>query len=206
MVSYFLAYPLAYLTLRTERGTLVLWRDVVPVGILSSLLILSYLIIPGANFFAKDGFVDRSGSVTTALTGFYIAGLLAVATFTASKASLDEPIKVGPVYFGRDPKLRLALSRRDYVCLIFGYLSIVSLIISLSSVLITTISSAFAKEISGMRLDLGSKYLLVDVTTAIIAKAMFCIIVSHLMITTGYGLYYLTKKIYDREATLKKKG
>lgn len=147
---YFFLFSFNYLALRNAKGNLILWRDVpsVAFGSLTGLLIFS--LINGSNFFGHDGFVDKVGSVTASITGFYIAGLLAVATFASENSALDAKIKIGPVYRNKtDLKSNRGMNRREYVCSIFGYLAFVSLIISIFSALISGLSPGISNYFAG---------------------------------------------------------
>jgi len=201
---YFILYPLNYLRLRNERGALILWRDVIPVSVITLAVVLFFELVPGANFYGKDGFVERTGGVTSTLTGFYIAGLLAVATFTVTQTALDQPIKVGPVFLGKGDA-RESLSRREYVCIMFGYLSALSLGYSLFSALAGASAGAIANVVGDSSVIIGRIIVTPHGVIGCGGEIAVVVLVSHIALTTGYGLYYLTKKIYEREPTLGKK-
>lgn len=201
---YFIIYPFNYLRLRDEESRLVVRRDVLPVALFVIALVSLFEFLPDTNFYAKDGFVERVGGVTQSLTGFYIAGLLAVATFTISQTALDQPIKVGPVYLRRRDQNN-CLSRREYVCLMFGYLSALSLAISLFAALSGATAKAIGAGLEPVTTTLGGTVISARVVVGLIGKIVVAIVVSHIVLTTGYGLYYLTKKIYERDSVIGKK-
>lgn len=200
---YFILYPLRYLRLRSENGRLVVWRDVLPVLIITIPLVLFFQYVDSANFFGKDGLVDKAGGVTASLTGFYIAGLLAVATFTANNTALDSPIKVGPVFIGNLSHRGEALSRRDYVCLIFGYLSFISLGFSILSVVVAGTAVSVQRLFHGLDIVIPIINITTEKLISLISTTFILLVLIHLVVTTGYGLYYLTSKIYEKEPQAK---
>ena len=201
---YFVLYPLNYLRLRNERGNLVVWRDVLPVALLVIVIVLFFELVSTSNFYGKDGFVEKAGGITSSLTGFYIAGLLAVATFTINQTALDHPIKIGPVFLG-EGDTRQSLSRREYVCLMFGYLAVLSLSFSLFSAFSGAGAEAVATKLAASSATIRGVTLQTRWIVGLVGEIGVSVVVSHIALTTGYGLYYLTKKIYEREAAIDKK-
>lgn len=200
---YFVIYPFNYLRLRNEAGSLVLWRDLIPVILIVVATVMFFEAIPSSNFYGKDGFVEKMGGITSSLTGFYIAGLLAVATFTVNQSALDQPIKIGPVFLGKGDA-RQSLSRREYVCLMFAYLSALSLAYSLFSAFSGAGAEAIAKELTGSSATVRGITLNARWIVGLLGEVGVGILVSHVALTTGYGLYYLTKKIYEREPVIER--
>lgn len=187
-------FSLRYLLLRRGNGTLLASRDIIVLlAALVIYIVLAYLV-PNLNFFGVDGFIDRVGSLTSTLTGFYVAALVAAATFASSHADLDQEITIGPIHqnFVSNGEIeRDQLTRREYVCAIFGYVSLLALVISISSIIIVTISTAIS--ISG-QLSSTLSYPLACVTH--ITGGFFTIAVTHLIVTTSHGLYYLSYRLY----------
>ncbi|NML06172.1 hypothetical protein [Sphingomonas sp. G-3-2-10] len=177
-----------------------------PVSVLCLALSLPFWSIKYSGFFEPAGFLGRVGSITGNLAGFYIAGLVAVAAFAMERASLDDVIKTGKV--SPDPSSsadRRFLTRREYVCYIFGYLTFCSLAFSILSVLATSIGQPIGKYIYGTTWLIFEHE--VKVKSLARAISIFLIIapLAHLLVTTGYGLYYLIEKIYEKTPKLKSK-
>jgi hypothetical protein len=196
---YFVAYPFKYLKLRRKDTRLVLRRDIF---IVISISIVGYSIFqffPNSNFFGTDGFLEKMGGLTSSLTGFYIAGLLAVATFSMAKADLDNPITVGPVYSGKKDDLGDPLSRREYVCLMFGYLALLSLLISIISVISSGLAPSASNFFRNYEFEFQGIIFEWDSIVSFLSKFITISLSAHLIVTTGYGLYYLTYKIYAKE-------
>ncbi|PSC03803.1 hypothetical protein SLNSH_16980 [Alsobacter soli] len=188
-----LVYPLKYFRLQNSEKKRF---DLLPTLLLAALLAAPFLILPGASFFKPNGLLDKLLALTSALTAFYVAALVAVATF--SHPSLDKVIRSGPIaLITRDDdghKIQQDLTRREFACFIFGYLSFSALLIS--------IGAAAAVALSGTAGAFGEAFLWVR-SVVIVA---FCLALAHLVVATTLGLYYLMDRLYrhDREITSKK--
>lgn len=192
----------SYLRISVEDGSLRLWQDVLPTALLTSILAFPYSYFHQTNFFGSDGFLSKVTSLTSSLSGFYVAGLVAVAAFVMPNNSLDKRIEVGPVYLplrglgpgGDDRALRRALSRREYVCYIFGYLSAMCILLTLVFTAVSGLASSLSTEVNGLFYDLRYFFLARGVVIT-----LFCVPLCHMIVTTGWGLYYLAERIYARE-------
>lgn len=191
-----LLYPLRYFRLvnATKR-----WLDALAIP-LAVLLAAPFWLFPKAIFFSSGGFLDKILALTSALAGFYVAALVAAATF--AHPDLDRVITVGPVYERRsyDGQQELEpLTRREFACVIFGYLSFGSLLYTLcAAVAVTTAGPAFV-ALKGNALV--AKYLTADTLpwASGIAVYAFTLPLAHLAIATGLGLYYLMERMHTRE-------
>lgn len=200
-----LLYPLRYFRLvNDEKRNLDLW----PTMLLAVVIGLPFIVLNGAPFFHKDGFLDKLLVLTSALTGFYVAALVAAATFT--HPDLDKVFRAGPVALvtrGDDgKKVSELLTRREFVCTIFGYLAFSSLMISLFSSLVVAASGfdrAAAASWPLIGVFIAGKYL---VYTRAVAILIFSAAIAHMTVVTGLGLYYLMDRLYrrDREITTPK--
>lgn len=193
-----LLFPLNYLRLENESGRYLIWRDSLSWLVITLLLSVPFSAIEGSNYFHKDGFLDKFASFSSVLTGFYVAALIAVATLSSKFADLDEPITDGevrkPQLDNEEPEL---LSRRQYVCYMFGYMAYLSLILSLVSIALVVLSPMF-HQIS------------LTVCDRVIPHAFFrgsaifllSIPIASLAITTIRGLYYLVERLYAESAKI----
>ncbi|MDR6146148.1 hypothetical protein QE363_001941 [Sphingomonas sp. SORGH_AS870] len=220
-----LVTPLNYLRLVDYRRVRLIYQNITAHLVLFILFSAPFLIFEKANFFHKDGFIDKLGSFSSVLTGFYVAGLLAVATF-GEHGTNDKPITVGPIIL---PKRRhhllgwrrnanpsggesefedddLAddqhLSRREYVCYMFGYLAFASLVITIFSIVVVSVLSA-GSQIRPLHHQLGAYRLTVkpDFFRGMMVIAVSAYL-SHVIITTCRALYYLTDRLYAKEPEL----
>jgi len=192
-----LFYPLRYFRLvNDEKRHLELW----PTLLLALVLALPFIFVPGTAFFHKDGFLDKLLILTSALTGFYVAALVAAATFT--HPDLDKVFKAGPVALvTRDngQKIMEYLTRREFVCRIFGYLAFSSFVISLFASLFVGASGFDHAAVTHWRLIgpfIGGNYL--PVTRAVVIFC-FTLAIAHLAVVTGLGLYYLIDRLHRRD-------
>jgi len=182
-------FPLNYLRLEKESARKLVWRDVFYVGAMTVFTLAIFTAIQ-ANFFGKDGLLERLGSLAATLTGFFIAALVAVATFAAKSASLDEPITVGKIVYRASLDEKHDLTRREYVCSMFGYAAFLSLVISVLAIFITSV----AQPIKSLAWNPTALLILSKSWMIVILMMVF-----HLVITTFRGLYYLVDRLYAKE-------
>lgn len=207
MELFIAAYPLRYLSLEAQSGRRLLWRDLPGMVIVAALTAAPYFIFGEANFFHKDGFIDKVGSFSSVLTGFYVAGLVAVATFPFNKSGLDKAIEVGPVFLPKrqvnnDERSdeqeddREALTRREYVCSMFGYLAFMSMLTTILSIMCVTAASKVGKfdpatwELWKLNISLTHS------TVRLALISISCLVLSSLFVTTSRALYYLIDRLY----------
>lgn len=204
MHNNIIIYPLGYLALRDERGRRLFWRNGFAAAILASVMSVPFALLD-ANFFGDGGFLDRFGSFTGVLTGFYIAALVGIASFASSVGDLDEVIEVGPirrVALNRqdgDPPME-DLTRRQYVCSLFGYLSFVSLGLSVSAILLIVTATHVASAIRLIFSDLTAHC--IHVVASWLVVGIFNLLLAHLLVTTCHGLYYLIDRLYAKRPIL----
>lgn len=204
MENRILFTPLRYIRLRNARGGLLLKRNLLVTFSLAACLSLPFLALSTSNYFHKDGFIDKLGSFSSVLTGFYVAGLLAVATFSAKLGDLDTPMDVGPAIL---PALEpdeedVKLTRREYVCTIFGYLAFLSLFTTLLSITIVILTSGMP-PITGLDLTVGKGTIHVDREIfRAIPILLFGLLAAHLAVVTCHALYYLMDRLYARKPEL----
>lgn len=191
-------YPLLYLKLTSEKGFPLFLRDSVATIAIAILIGAPFAFFDKLNFFGTGGLVDKLGTFASVLAGFYIAALLAVATFASALGDLDTPIKTGKVLAPSAGQEKEQLSRREYVCAIFGYLSAVALLLAVVSILITLIAPAVAPTITEWWTALNQR---LDTSLDIrwlkaIPIAGYSMIMSSMLVTTLHGLYYLIDRLY----------
>ncbi|MES0199758.1 hypothetical protein [Mesorhizobium sp. M0011] len=164
-----------------------------------------------ANYFGDKGFLDRFGNFSAVLTGFYIAALVGVASFASSFGELDDEIEVGRISRpvpdpaeGEDPEE--FLTRRQYVCSMFGYLAFVSLVLSVGAILFIVAADQMQPVVQHVKAWLEPST--ADCTLAAIRGAIiigFDVVVAHMLITTCHGLYYLIDRLYAQKPKISQK-
>ncbi|WP_048707403.1 hypothetical protein [Microvirga massiliensis] len=202
-----LTYPLSYLSLKDEGGRRLFRRNSVAVLVVVAVMSAPFILFD-ANYFGDKGFLDRFGSFAAVLTGFYIAALVGVASFASSVGDLDGEIEVGRISRpvpnpaeGED--LEEYLTRRQYVCSMFGYLAFVSLVLSVGAIMLIVAAAPARSAVnaisgwSGAQTAQGAK----DVLRAIVIVG-FNLVLAHLLVTTCHGLYYLIDRLYAKKPTL----
>jgi hypothetical protein len=192
-----LLYPLRYFSLENGEKR---WLDTLVTMFLAALIAAPFVLIPGASFFHPNGFLDKLLVLTSALTGFYVAALVAAATF--SHPDLDKTIRSGPIaLITKDDdgnRIRELLTRREFVCIIFGHLAFATFMLSVASSFLIGLSGIdyikvffFAKVILWVR-----AFVIIGLSAA----------VGHVIVATALGLYYLMDRMYrhDRKITSRK--
>lgn len=188
--------PFKYLRLRNERGTRLVFRDLASMLIIALIFASPFVAFEQVNFSRAAGFVDRMGSLAAVLAGFYIAALVAVASFSASIGDLDCPITNGKIFLNKGDED--SLTRREYICAVFGFLSFLSLFIAIASsfvlIIAPVVSGITSKDVIEIFHFSTSIFELVRSTVVFV----YCFILSAMIVTTFYGLYYLTDRIYAK--------
>jgi len=193
-----LYYPLRYFSLvNNEKRHIDLW----PTVFLATLMAVPFIVFPETGFFHPNGFLDKLLTLTSALTGFYVAALVAAATF--SHPDLDKTITAGPIALvKKDSDGRLVtelLTRREFACTIFGYLAFATLALSLGSAFLVALSGAKIGSVAdtkwvGVLFSQPSLFYV----RAIVLFA-FCLATAHVAVVTSLGLYYLMDRLYRRD-------
>lgn len=189
-----LTYPLSYLALLDEHEHRIFKRNSIAVLLIAAAISVPFIFFD-ANYFGDRGFLDRLGSFSAVLTGFYIAALVGVASFAASVGGLDEEIQVGKIRRPiTNPDDDPFLTRRQYVCSMFGYLAFVSLVLSVAAILLIVAATPSSLVLTAAMPE-AAKNVQAVVSTVVVVG--FNVVLAHLLVTTCYGLYYLMDRLYD---------
>lgn len=200
-MNNFLKAPLRYLILRTESGRLIWLHDILITFFLVILITAPFAIITNANFLHREGFLDKIGNFSSVLTGFYVAGLVAVATFPRQRNGLDAVIEFGKIKVSTDEGWNY-LTRREYICSLFGYLSTLSLTVTVFSIISTIISSSIS-NFNEFQFYLFSYIVSIDrIFIRFILIIFINIPICHLAVSTFRGLYYLIDRMYAQSPTI----
>lgn len=186
-----------YARLQRENGSRLIFGQVFTALLLSLTITSLWTLIGAPNSFAKDGLVDGLGSLSSLLAGFYVAGLVAIATFFRENSSLDDVIKNGPVILGKGTDHEESFTRRQYICSMFGFLVGLSFFLAISSV----VARVSVFEVSKILVDFSIKTLYCEIKIHnllefIIVWFWLFIFIWQIEITLR-GLYYLMDRIYD---------
>ena len=193
-----LFYPLRYFTLiNSEKRHLDAW----PTLVLAALLAIPFIASPNAEFFAPNGFLDKLLVLTSALSGFYVAALLAVVTFP--NADLDKVITIGPIMIKRkDPDGEAVtdrLTRREFTTTIFGYLAFISLVLSLLCAVAIPLTKSDVSPLARLlRIDWAFTVGALPYWHGV-AVATFAALTAHMFVVTCLGFYFLMGRLYRRD-------
>ena len=209
-MTYYLTYFFKYALLRNARGRLAAGAELAICFVVAAIFCALQLADSTMNVISDEGLLDRIGQLTSVLTGFFVAALVAISAFTMENSALDEEITVGKVFdFDPDDNSK-GLTRREYVCYMFGYLVGVSFVLSSISVLIVSFEGQIKSlyywmvrlltlEDSGVRQD----YALTAWKSLLIFFTVFLFV--HVVLVSLRGIYYLMDKLYDKKPMLLKK-
>ncbi|WP_043061759.1 hypothetical protein [Brucella anthropi] len=195
------SYPMMYVFLRDSEGRPLFLRDLFATLFISTLISIPF-ILSGANYFGDRGFLDRFGSFCAVLTGFYIAALVGVATLSSSVGDVDTPIEVGKITFRENDGDERELTRREYVCAIFAYLSFLSLLLSLLSITFIVIAPPIALHLPIIFDYLAIPSFIASKLTPSLVILFMALIISQMIVTTFHGLYYFIDRLYYKKAVL----
>ncbi|MFC3084533.1 hypothetical protein [Tabrizicola soli] len=163
---------------------------------LAALAVIGYFLLPvSPPLTGETGLSDYVFRITSLLPGFFIAALAAVATF--QRAELDEtmpsPSPTLKVRTGDDTSL-VSLSHRVFLCHLFSYLTVTSLLLILLSVSgeiiapnVNYIIRAIDRPASGFLITLSLKSLYTFVLSFLFFR---------LILVTLFGLYFLVERIH----------
>ena len=181
--------PWIYLGISGPRKYLFDW-------IIPAILALVF-IIPWAvsgvkvQFYGAGGFLSQITSFVQNLPGFFIAALAAVATF--NRGDLDkempEPAPTIPVAI-KGHAVRLSLTRRRFLCVLFAFLTVQSIVITLVGVLLVVLAPAISHAVG----DVVRPF--VYYTGAFLYLFQFL----QMIIATALGLYYLGDRIHQPDS------
>ncbi len=183
--------PFAYISIKHhEKKIIDVW---IPLAAALLLTVVSSVYKSHFNTWGPSGIVNAFQAVIQTLPGFYIAALAAIIAL-GKNPILDELIEGSPtpsikmrIQGFEDPQLK-PLTRRHFLCLLFSYLTALSLVLCISTALIiygaTFIKSAITFS---PLLMLGSTLI----------TLLYFYLAFHLIAVTFFGLYYLADRMYS---------
>ncbi len=177
--------PLSYLRIKNYQ---IKWFSFYIPLFSTAFFLAVYFFLPSRlNIFGNDGLIASISQLLSVLVGFYIASLAAVATF--AQENLDKTIKGEKTTLKQVRKGKIfneELTRRRFLCLLFGYCSW----ISIHLFILGTFSKLIENDI---QLLIKPEY---HELIIIIFLSIYMFFFFNLMITTLLGLNYLTDRIH----------
>ncbi len=151
---------------------------------------LPFLIFFGdINIFSAGGLIFGVNGLLQLLTGFFITALAAIATFPGTSSyPVDEPLSGEGATLAHGDEDVEDLTRRRFLCLLFGYLAFVSLALYLFGMILIMIAPDLhmltAKWGTAVRLGLRGLFLV-----------FYLPIFGHVVASTCLGLVFLSDRI-----------
>jgi hypothetical protein len=189
MLTYQLSRPFGYILIRHPVKKVVDWY--IPSGLAIFLAITLCPLRTELNVWGTGGMVQMAQQVVQGLPGFYIAALAAVATF-GQQSTLDMEIPAPtPTIQTRSAGewISMKLTRRRFLCLLFAYLTSVSILLSL----LATYGMAVAAPIRKLTSSWFAEVISYAGTT------VYSVFLFQLVVVTLWGLYYLSDRMLQPE-------
>ncbi len=146
---------------------------------LAVLTIGAFLLLPvRPAILGEKGFLRGLHDLIGLLAAFFVAALAAVST--VERKALDAPM------LGMPPTLDgEALSRRRFVCMLFGYLSFLSFALYLGSIIAEVVAPSLRASVSSVTLD-AIRFLL---------GAIYAVAFWSMACTTLLGIWFLVERV-----------
>lgn len=184
MLMYQLFRPFAYLRIKDPDK----WKIDALVPLIAAILTTAVYIISNYRIpiSSTDGVVRQAFGILQVLPGFYVTALAAVATF--DRKDLDDYMPSPPPEVWIKSKghpVLIKLTRRRFLCLLYGYLSAVSLTLFIVSAFVISSTPWLGTVLSPSNL----------------IKALFMFLYSfafwNMIAVTLFGLYQLSDRIHQ---------
>jgi hypothetical protein len=167
----------------------LLWFKWIYPTILGGLLQLGFWLLPSQPIlFGLGGIIDMANSLLGMLIGFYIAAMAAIATFPNS--SLDQPMKGRPLTITvkrNNQKISETLTRRRFLCMLFGYCAFTSIVIYLLGSVSRLVMPSMVAIDFLLRWKIFFKFGWLS---------FYFFMSSSLLVTTLLGLHYLIERMH----------
>jgi hypothetical protein len=129
--------------------------------------------------FGETGVIKGIREIISLFAAFFVVALAAVATF--ARPSLDKPMEgTTPTLYG------VGLTRRQFVCYLFGYLAFISFALFIAAILGQILAPALGEDLS--------KNILWWVKA--IGGSIFTFVFWNMAITTLLGIYFLVERVH----------
>jgi len=164
------------------------WFDYIIPLFLTACIFLALFYLPKEPLlFGDNGLIFIITDLIKILVGFYIASLAAVATF--QRPEMDNPLSGNPATLSvkrRGKSKVLDLSRRQFLCYLFGYLAFIGMVIYFTGAASSLLADNFR--------------IIIPIAYKAYAKWSFVFfyifITMNMLTTTLLGLHYMTDRIH----------
>ncbi len=182
--------PLNYLRIKHEEKD---WYDFYLPIIGSAIVTSLYYFIPNQfKLFGDNSLISQVNGLLQVLIGFYIAALAAVSTF--GNATIDDVMAGTPPTLEesfRGNMLEVPLTRRRFICYLFGYLALISFALFSLGLVASLIGKGLAVWIT------ASGFLLALTIIKTVFVFIYFLILFNIATTTLLGLYFLAVRIHQ---------
>ena len=163
-----------------------------PLAVASIAAVAAYLAPVRIPVFGPSGLLRTCTDILLILPGFYITALAAAATF--ARPGLDDPIANSPPELDGFP-----MSRRRFVCYMFGYLAL----LSLTLYFVGAVANVLAVPLREWTAQIPG-YAPIFTPLWRTFACVFAFGMCQMLLVTMFGLYYLTDRLYhvDPRVTL----
>ncbi|EKS4709585.1 hypothetical protein U3Y24_001177 [Salmonella enterica] len=174
--------PVDYVRIKHPEKRFFDW--VLPVLTAAIITIVISILPKSVSIIGKDSLVSLVNGILQILSGFYIASMAAVATF--SKEGMDDVMQ------GEPPTLKQhKLTRRKFLTYLFGYLAFMSIALYFIGGALQLTSSSI-KELHLSSIPMLKATLLFVYLTA----------VCNIIYTTALGMFFMIDKMHDEKNKL----
>lgn len=149
---------------------------------------LYYFFHSSIDVLGERGLIDRINALLVLLAGFFIAALAAVSTFNSEgmdKVTPGKPFILVEKY--KNTKLEVSLTRRRFLSLMFGYLSVLTILIYFFG-LVSLIFKDLIYNFNIRNIYLECAYIFI-----------YIFAVSNLFTNTLIGIYYMSYRIHKKD-------
>jgi hypothetical protein len=180
--------PLTYLRIRLGPGRIYRTKrfyDFVLPTLFGALTSLGYFSLHSQPaLLGEHGLLNSISGLLQLLVAFFIAALAAVATF--DRDTMELPLRGSPALRSRWSNERQMdvdknLTRRQFICHLFGYLSFVALMLFLSTIAANAVWPELSRSLS----------VIAQHWFKVILSTIFWVVLWNIVIQTVVGLYFL---------------
>ncbi|MFW3346931.1 hypothetical protein ACN9PN_00890 [Klebsiella pasteurii] len=174
--------PIDYVRIKHPEKRFFDW--ILPVLTAAAITVVISILPKSVSIIGKDSLVSLVNGILQILSGFYIASMAAVATF--SKEGMDDVMQ------GEPPKLKKQkLTRRKFLTYLFGYLAFMSIALYFLGGALQLTSTSI-KELHLSSIPIAKGILLFFYLTA----------VCNIIYTTALGMFFMIDKMHDEKTKL----
>ncbi len=169
--------PFRYLAIRHVMKPRFDWGW--PIILTAITMAVFWLLPVKPEILGDTGFLKGVRDLIALLAAFFVVALATVATF--SRESLDRPMQgTTPTLAGRQ------LSRREFVCYLFGYLAVLSFVLFLAAVAAQIITPSLRLELS-----ITALWWVKAISGTVFAFGFW-----NMFVTTLFGIYFLVERVH----------